>query len=108
MMRWLLLVPMVVGLMGCASHPRLEGVQALTPNADAGEAIYAKHCAECHGADLAGAVEGPDIRGEVRFHSDAQLVVMVLAGVGEMEGFDKELDDQQAADLVAWLNRAAK
>ena len=91
---------------------------AAAPKGDAvkGKALYAKTCASCHGA----AGEGKEalakalkvtIRAlgskEVQAKSDADLQDAILKGTGKMKPV-KNLDEKQAADIVAHLRALAK
>lgn len=66
-----------------------------------GAGLYARHCAACHGADARGSVIGPDLLGGVQFHSDEQLVGVILDGKDDMAPVD--ISQDQAYEIVAWL-----
>lgn len=48
------------------------------PSAERGSALYAAHCARCHGADARGSALGPDLRERVRGMSRDGFVEAVL------------------------------
>ena len=64
-----------------------------------GEAIYAKRCVGCHGEDGSGG-SSSDITGAA---GGATLVNVLLDGVGSMPGFADSLNDQEVADLAAFV-----
>lgn len=56
----------------------------LMPNAAKGKALFATHCAKCHGADLKGSNEGPPLLHpyyKPDHHSDASFQIAVRFGV---------------------------
>jgi mono/diheme cytochrome c family protein len=56
----------------------------LMPNAAEGKALYNKHCAVCHGADLKGSDKGPPMLHKVyepSHHSDAAFQLAAKNGV---------------------------
>lgn len=69
---------------------------------DAGEpdAIYAKSCAGCHGADLSGAF-GPDLQNVGSNHSVDEITDIILKGVGQMPA--QNLTQEEADALSDWL-----
>lgn len=74
------------------------------PDEDAsGEEIYAQLCANCHGADLGGAVGpslGPDSNASAE--TDEFVEFTVVNGRGRMPSFPS-LDDGQLDRLVAYI-----
>ncbi|MEZ4238474.1 MAG: cytochrome c [Myxococcota bacterium] len=93
-MRWTLLV-----LAGCGTA--VERVAARDGDAEAGAAVYAAHCARCHGVDASGGV-GPDLHG--LDDPDELLADKILWGWGAMDGLRDELSNREAADVIAWLD----
>jgi mono/diheme cytochrome c family protein len=77
------------------------------PSADParGEALFAIHCAVCHGPNAKGAelgtnlVERPVLLREDEFRS------LIRDGRRRMPGFAAVLDEPRQADLLAWLRR---
>lgn len=56
----------------------------LMPNPGQGKALYARHCASCHGADLNGSDKGPPFLHRVyepAHHGDASFQMAVRHGV---------------------------
>lgn len=79
---------------------RIEGILALTGDSTNGGTLFAASCASCHGDDgktgtasnLAAVV--PDL-------PDQELVNTIISGKGSMPAQD--LEDQDTADILAWL-----
>lgn len=114
-----LLLPLLLACQS-ADQARIDDVLALTGDVDSGAALYATHCAECHGAAGEGG-SGGALAGE---GEDAEeLVEVILFGdeededeggeeeeddedeedEGTMPAFEEVLTDQEVADIVAWL-----
>jgi len=85
-------------------------------DAAAGKDVYLKKCATCHGQDG----EGKDAMAqmlkikfvplgskEVQAKSDADLKKILLEGTGKMKPV-KDVNDQAAEDIVAYLRTLAK
>ena len=106
------------------------GAAGLLPHDDparvaAGEAIYADHCAACHGASLEGEPDWKerdadgylpapphDETGHTWHHPDAQLIDITRRGIeavvgggyrSRMMGFDGILSDQDILDVLAYI-----
>jgi len=67
---------------GVASAAMAQGGAApaasAPPSAETGRALFAAHCARCHGADARGSAQGPDLRERVRGMSRDAFVSAVL------------------------------
>lgn len=94
-------------LSGCHS------VQQLTPQEAAGKHLYQVRCAHCHeDNDLALKKVPPDLHGIFRHDTlpsgipatDVTVRLNVLYGRGLMPGFYGRFDDEQMADLIAYLH----
>ena len=83
---------------GCASS-QASDILALTGDATVGETLFADNCASCHGADATGG-SGPSLVGE---GFDEEQVDTILAGEEDMPAFGGDLQDQDIADIIAWL-----
>jgi cytochrome c553 len=95
-----------------AAAPALAAPGAAT----AGKAIYAKHCAMCHGATGEGnaaiakmmkvnmAALGSK---EVQAKKDAELSKDITEGTGKMKPM-KGLSEKEVTDLIAYLRSLAK
>jgi mono/diheme cytochrome c family protein len=81
-------------LVGCQGGDLPDGDIA------AGEQVFADTCAVCHGADGTGGI-GPSLLDEVPDASDAELQDVIQNGDGEMPA--QSLDDQQTADVIAYM-----
>lgn len=86
---------------GGPAADRIDTILALDADAAAGEAVVDEHCVVCH--DKAGATDavGPALSPYVSANTDEAILTIVLDGVGAMPA--QNVDDQQAADLLAWL-----
>ncbi len=81
---------------GCNEAPRLDG------DASSGQLVFDQHCAGCHGADgKLAANDAADLSIRVPEMSDDAIEAAVVEGVGEMP--PASLEDQELADLIAWL-----
>ena len=97
--------------LGEAYDQPIPGLDAA--NAEAGEALYAQHCASCHGAEGKG--DGPAAEGlnpppgdltdafHARYYSDAARLKILHEGIEgtSMAGFGEVLTDAQLLDLYA-------
>lgn len=81
---------------GTDSHPAL----ALTGDEVAGETVFANNCSGCHGGDATGGI-GPDLTTLVSGLSDEDIVLTIAEGSGNMGAVG--IDDQEIADVLAWL-----
>jgi mono/diheme cytochrome c family protein len=77
-------------------------------SADRGQQIYSTTCAECHGADVRGTPDGPDlIRSLAVLHDRAQqLHGKELAPLFKQPNHTFELSDAQVADLAQFFTRS--
>lgn len=84
---------------GCGEY---DDILSLEGDASAGATVYADNCASCHAADGTGGT-GPDLTAHVGHHSDEELVGTIVDGSGTMPAFGASLDDQDIADVLAFL-----
>lgn len=83
-----------------AGPSQINKLQALT-NPNRGRSLYDRNCAHCHGDDARGD-EGPTLYDLAM--SDARISTRVKDGIkGEMPGFKSKLNNQDIADLTAFL-----
>jgi glucose dehydrogenase len=75
-----------------------------------GAAVYAKHCAICHGDKMEGIVPGfPPLIGVGNRMTTGQITALVRAGVGRMPGFGKEtIPDGEMQSLMHFLGASDK
>ena len=69
---------------------------------DAGEALYAEHCAECHGENLRSSGSIPDLR---NLHQDqrAYFDQMVSDGKGQMPAWSGVMNEPELNQLWAYI-----
>jgi len=96
-------LPLLAALSATACGDPVSDVLALHGEPGAGAAVYSDNCISCHAVDGSGG-SGPSLIDGIPRHSDEQIVGLVLDGVGdEMPSFAGSLEDQDIADLLAWL-----
>ena len=89
-----------------------KAVGELTPQEARGRAVYQQYCASCHYANQSGDLHGPSLFGVYRKKylpsgapaNDERVTPVVLRGRNMMPGYGNDLDDQQLADLLAYLH----
>ena len=100
----------VSGLMACgekegdtASSDRQSDILSLSGDAANGEALFQSMCTSCHGSDGSGA-SGPNLYDRVPLLDESSIVEVLLDGTsGGMPGYSGTLEDQEIADLLAYL-----
>ena len=110
MMKRMLLPLTLVLTAGCPGPvspetARVDDILALTAeaDADAGAAVYAGRCENCHGADGMGNI-GPNMFESMAASDDQTLLTSVVEGIAGMPAAG-DLDDQTLADLWAYIAR---
>jgi mono/diheme cytochrome c family protein len=88
-------------LAGCGFNCE-EDVLNLVGDPIVGEFLYDNKCRSCHGEDGTG-VSGPDLTAIVPQRTSCDIVATVIEGPGAMPAFDKDLDDQELADLIEFV-----
>lgn len=110
--RWLLLLAMASSLLqGCNSSSKPIS-RPLTPQEQRGQRLYEAHCAVCHDAYSTKPRQGPGLAGlfQKKFlpsgapANDERARDSFMAGRRNMPPFESILDNQQAADLMAYLH----
>jgi len=66
------------------------------------DALYAQHCALCHGVEAQGG-SGPRLAGNARAAQQANVRSAITFGRGIMPGFGAILSDAEIEVLVSWL-----
>lgn len=106
-MRFVLLVPLLPGLLAAQTNP-LGGNPAAI---DIGKGNFRLYCAECHGIHAQGGI-GPDLtRGSFAAgDSDAAIFHVISKGVPgtEMESYSERFDDQMIWRFVAFIRSVAQ
>lgn len=100
-------------LAGCGPKlPPSKPASEFTPQEASGSAIFVKQCARCHSANTQHNLHGPGMQGLYKLpympsgapSNDDRVSSVILHGRGMMPGFANQLDDQQLADLIAYLH----
>ncbi|MEN9786969.1 MAG: hypothetical protein RLZZ299_2233 [Pseudomonadota bacterium] len=94
-----LLPLLVLPLVACANAGRVDAIVALEGDAANGATLYTTNCAGCHGADGQGG-SAPRATGR----DAAEVASVVLGGEDEMPAYADPFDDQEIADIIAWLD----
>jgi mono/diheme cytochrome c family protein len=97
--------PLPFLLIGCAApvdDAQVDAVLALTGDATVGEQVYTDNCVDCHEEDGEG-MKAASLPEEIPGNPDEDIVRNILAGPWIMPNFVKKLDDQQVADVLAYL-----
>jgi len=104
-----MLLPLALMLAtGCPGDPqpqtvRVDDILALSGDAEAGAAVYAGRCENCHGADGMGNI-GPNMFETLAASDDTTLMTSMVDGIAGMPAAG-DLDDQTLADLWAYIVR---
>ena len=72
-------------------------------NADDGKQVFSDNCTTCHGADGLGGNGGPNLKNVADKGNLEAVVRQVTDGGGGMPAFKGQLDDQQIADVSAYV-----
>lgn len=102
----LLLVPSALLVVGAGAPAARAGGRAAEADGDA-EALYAQHCASCHGSARYGGYSPPLIPRTLRRKSDEDLLNTILDGRPntQMVGYRSVVDEPAARALVALMRR---
>ena len=109
------LMVLTVGLVACggdkSTGDRTDAILALSGDVANGEVVYTDNCAVCHAASGLGENDpdspgtGDDLTeaaGEAA--EDAEFIGIILNGEGSMTAFADLLDDQEVADVLAYMH----
>lgn len=82
---------------------------ARPPDDATGEQVYQLLCANCHGADLSGAI-GPALGpgSDAATRPDRFLELTVLRGRGSMPSFSSSLNEEQLQRLIDYMREVQK
>lgn len=92
--------------------PPSKPLADLTPEESSGYQVYQSHCARCHYPNSEDGFHGPGLQGLYKKPylasgapaSDDRVTSAILHGRGMMPAFGDKLDEQQLADLIAYLH----
>jgi len=91
-------------VLACSEPPRsIDAAKALEGVASRGEPQFQMVCALCHGRTGQGVSRTPALAGRVHELSDDELLSAMIQGRGAMSR--TRLNDQQAADVLAYLRQ---
>ena len=81
-----------------------QSPQQVVDSGDAGRGneVYAQNCAVCHGDDGGGGT-GPALAGNEEYTDPDLVVPQIREGGGGMPAFEDRLDDQELADVSAFV-----
>ena len=110
-----LTVGLAIGLgaaVGCHGYQPPTPIEQLTTQQAAGHAVYQARCAQCHSDRDDRAKNGPALVNVFRkpsLHSgaaatDERVTATVVHGHGAMPAMGDRVDEQQMADLLAYLH----
>jgi mono/diheme cytochrome c family protein len=107
------LLPMLlVFALGCPSDDgdtdptettRVDDILALTGDTAAGMSIYSTSCGSCHQADGSGGAAFPDLTAYVPTASEEEVLIAIMEGGAGMAPYEDTFDDQQLADVLAYV-----
>ncbi len=102
-----------LGAMACGSDggDRATSIEGLTGDVAAGETVYADNCAVCHLEDGTGDSNGGQGVDLVQLlidepNGEHDFIGTIITGEGEMTAFGDALEDQQIADVMAYMHDA--
>jgi mono/diheme cytochrome c family protein len=100
-------------LVGCGPKlPPSKRASEFTPQEANGAATFSHECARCHLANTQRNLHGPGLQGLYKLKylpsgapaNDDRVAAVILQGRGMMPGHANRLDEQQLADLIAYLH----
>jgi mono/diheme cytochrome c family protein len=100
-------------LSGCRPPlPPSKPLAELTPRENSGYQVFQGHCARCHYANSTEGYKGPGLQALYKqpyLHSgapanDDRVTSAIIHGRGVMPAFGDKLNEQQLADLIAYLH----
>ncbi len=107
-----LIVIVIVSLTACGGPPvdktgRVPAITALTADPAAGAQVFSSTCSSCHGPAGKGAMARAIVN-DVAMLSTQELATIALNGYGLMGPVGASLDNQQVANLAAWMKANLK
>ena len=101
-------------LLACEAERRKSDAElGLTPQQAAGRHLYDRQCDRCHEPYSSRGKKGPSMQGVLKKQylsisglpaNDERVTEIIKFGRAKMPGFSQVLDDQQTADLLAYLH----
>ena len=92
----------------CSSAQAAHPAKAVRGSAENGEALYKRYCGMCHSTEAGVKIVGPSLHGDMKgAHAKtvAQVREQTLVGKGLMPSFKNRLNDQEIADLIAYIRK---
>jgi mono/diheme cytochrome c family protein len=97
---------------GCKKLPPSKPLSELTPQEAAGRVVYQARCARCHYPNTTRGLNGPGLQALYKQPympsgapaNDDRISIVIMRGRNMMPGYANALDDQQLADLLAYLH----
>ena len=90
-------------LTACGPSEEAQQIASLTGDAAAGQPLYQSNCAVCHGQDARGGTYDVDLVDHATHHDDEHFAQVILSGDGDMPAFEGQLEDQEIADIIAYI-----
>ena len=86
---------------GCVSE-RAEEIATLEGDPDSGAPLFSQHCIRCHGANARSGSADADLVAAFR-EGEVAAIDEVLEGNFGMPNFGETLNDQEVADIAAYV-----
>lgn len=102
-LRMMLVLSLMCVLTACGASEEAQQIASLTGDAAAGEPLYQSNCAACHGQDARGGTYDVDLVDHATHHEDEHFAQVILSGDGDMPAFEGQLEDQEIADIIAYI-----
>ena len=110
---WIVLIVSLF-LLGCEAERRKSDAElGLNPQQATGRKIYDNYCYRCHEPYSSRGKKGPSLKGVFKQEyleksglraNDERVGTIIIGGRGTMPGFGQVLDQQQVANLLAYLH----
>lgn len=110
---WIVLIVSLF-LLGCEAERRKSDAElGLNPQQATGRKIYDNYCYRCHEPYSSHGKKGPSLKGVFKQEyleksglpaNDERVGTIIIGGRGTMPGFGQVLDQQQVANLLAYLH----
>ncbi len=95
-----------IALPGCGNvQARIDTASQVQGDAEAGGAVFVKHCTGCHGDD-GRKIKRHDLTSDkVRNSAPSRLAKIIIAGDDDMPPMGDRVSDAEVGHLIAWLKR---